>query len=140
MNQESFLILVMSMTKQRKLIKEIIYNSDRHLTAEEIFVEARKSMPSIALGTVYRNLGKLCEDKEIRLISLRGFSDCYDKSFMPHGHLICNSCGKVDDFPIDDIGEELSLRLGVSLIYYDVNAHYICDDCKRKNLVTDDSL
>ncbi len=130
----------MSMTKQRQLIKEIIYSSDRHLTAEEIFTEARKSMPSIALGTVYRNLGKLCEDKEIRLISLRGFSDCYAKSFKPPGHLICDSCGKGDYFRIDELGEERSDRLGVNLIYYDVNAHYICEDCKQKSMVTDDSL
>lgn len=88
-------------------------------------------MPSIALGTVYRNLGKLCEDKKIKLISMRGFPDCYDKTVVPHGHLICDICGKVSDFSIPDISSKLESDLKVTLTSYDLNAHYICDCCKQ---------
>ena len=45
------------MTKQREMILQIIRSSPGHLTADEIFAEAKKEMPKIALGTVYRNLG-----------------------------------------------------------------------------------
>lgn len=120
------------MTKQRELIKRIICSFHGHLTAEEIFDMAKKEMPSIALGTVYRNLNKLCEDKEIKLISKRGFPDCYDKSVLPHGHLICDSCGRVSDFPITDIGDKLESELKVSLVSYDINAHYICRECEHR--------
>lgn len=44
------------MTKQKKLVLSIAENSNAHLTAEEIFILAKKEMPNIALGTVYRNL------------------------------------------------------------------------------------
>ncbi len=120
------------MTKQRAIIKEIISLSEGHLTAEEIYNIAKVRMPSIALGTVYRNLGKLCEDKEIKLISKRGFPDCYDKSTMPHGHLICDSCGRISDFPITDIGRELESELNTKLLSYDINAHYICEECEKE--------
>lgn len=119
------------MTKQRLLIKDIICSSDMHLTAEEIYSIAKKRMPSIALGTVYRNLGRLCEDKEIRLISSKGFPDRYDRSVIPHGHLICDCCGKVTDFALSDIGGLLNSELNEDVIYYDINAHYICRDCRK---------
>lgn len=119
------------MTKQRLLIKDIICSSDMHLTAEEIYSLAKNKMPSIALGTVYRNLGKLCENKEIRLISSKGFPDRYDRSVIPHGHLICDGCGKVSDFPLTDISELIKSELKEDVIYYDINAHYVCENCRK---------
>ena len=38
------------MSKQRDLIERIIKESMLHLTAEEIYKEARKEMPNISLG------------------------------------------------------------------------------------------
>ena len=54
------------MTKQRQLILDIINRSCSHPSAEEIYREAKQIMPSIALGTVYRNLGLMAKDGEIR--------------------------------------------------------------------------
>ena len=62
------------MTKQRKLIKDIIYASRKHPTADEIFVEAKKKMPSIAVGTVYRNLSLLVELGEA--VKVPSFDGC----------------------------------------------------------------
>ena len=118
------------MTQQRLLIREIIYLSKKHLTAEEIYLIAKERMPKIALGTVYRNLGKLCESREIRQISIKGFSDCYYKSVLPHGHLICERCGSVTDFPLDDVRQAIEKTLGTEVLSYDLNAHYICQSCK----------
>lgn len=117
------------MTRQRLLIKDIIDSSDKHLTADEIYRIAKLKMPKIALGTVYRNLGRLCEDKEIRLINVKGFSDCYDKNINPHGHLICDMCGSVTDFPFKDIGPMIESILKIKLISYEIHAHYICPAC-----------
>ena len=38
------------------LILDLMQKSPRHLTADEIFAQARREMPNIARGTVYRNL------------------------------------------------------------------------------------
>ena len=54
------------MSKQRDLIERIIKESMLHLTAEEIYKEARKEMPNISLGTVYRNLGNLVDEGKVR--------------------------------------------------------------------------
>ena len=47
------------MTKQRELILSILKQSDRHLTADEIFFLANLNMPSIAMATVYNNLNSM---------------------------------------------------------------------------------
>lgn len=118
------------MTKQKLLIKRIIESASGHLTADEIYHLAKKEMPNIALGTVYRNLGKLCEANEIGLISVSGQPDHYDKSTLAHGHLICGGCGRITDFHLEDIKDRVENLLDVEVISYDFNAHYICDDCK----------
>lgn len=117
------------MTKQKLLIKRIIESSSGHLTADEIYQIAKKEMPSIALGTVYRNLGKLCEANEIGLISVSGKPDHYDKSIIAHGHLICDSCGAIEDFHLEDIKDRIEKLLDVEVISYDFNAHYLCENC-----------
>jgi len=43
-------------TQQRKIIYEILKNTDIHPTADWIYSEVRKLIPNISLGTVYRNL------------------------------------------------------------------------------------
>lgn len=120
------------MTKQRQLIKSIIESAKVHLTAEEIYEIAKQKMPNIALGTVYRNLGKLCEANEIGLISVSGQPDRYDKSVNTHGHTVCDKCGKITDFPapVAEFKEQLEKHLGIDITAYDVSAHYICEDCK----------
>ena len=59
-------------SKQKKLITEILAASYAHPTASQIFEEARKRMPNIALGTVYRNLGVLVDEGTIVRLSVTG--------------------------------------------------------------------
>ena len=58
------------MTKQKRLILDIINNSCAHYTAEEIFALAQRQMPSIARATVYNNLNTLLKENLIRKICL----------------------------------------------------------------------
>ena len=50
------------MTRQRQLIFDLIMAAPEHRTAEEIYDLARAEMPSLARGTVYRNLGLLVRE------------------------------------------------------------------------------
>lgn len=118
------------MSKQKDLINKIIKESMQHLTAEEIFIIARKSLPNISLGTVYRNLLVLQEEKEIRKFTNDGH-DFYDKSWNPHGHIICPCCGSIEDYNslvvtkilTDDLKDYISYQLTISKL---------CKNCKNK--------
>lgn len=122
------------MTKQRKLIYDIVRDSMGHLSAEEIYFQAKKKMPSISMGTVYRNLGLMVESKELRKIPFSGKQDLYDATMMDHDHAVCVECGKVVDIIIDDLKEKIKERIDGEFMNYNLTIDYICNDClKNKN-------
>ena len=120
------------MTKQRKLIYQIVKDSMSHLSAEEIFFRAKQVMPSISMGTVYRNLGLMVEDKELRKIPFKGKSDLFDATMYDHEHAVCVECGKVVDIFIDDLKEKIKNSLDGDLQDYNLTINYICSDCIKK--------
>ena len=95
------------MTKQKRLVLDIIESSHKHPTAEEVFFEARQQMPNIALGTVYRNLNALVDEGFVRRITLAGTPDRFDKTNCDHDHLVCQKCGKLKDVVLSGIAEEI---------------------------------
>lgn len=118
------------MTKNGKLILEIIHGSSEHPTAEQIFMKAREQSPGIALATVYNNLNSLVDEKMVRRIRLKGSPDRYDRTAR-HDHMICERCGRISDVYLDDLGKELERETGVEVISYDLNIHYLCDECRK---------
>jgi len=120
-------------TRQRKTILNIIKISNEHMTAEEIYMKAKKVMPSIAIGTVYRNLGLMTEAGEIRRIPIPDSPDRYDKSTKPHEHLVCQKCGEVHDVFIDGLMEYLSRQTGVEITGYDLSLRFICENCRTQD-------
>lgn len=118
------------MTRQRALITQIIQAQPRHLTADEICAAARRQMPTLARGTVYRNL-KLMEDAgEIRRLELPSGPDRYDRTTAPHGHLYCDACGALRDMPMDDLQQQLEAAVGAPVRGYQLTVHYLCPDCR----------
>lgn len=118
------------MTRQRQLIYRIIMNTDAHLSADEIFRAAKEEMPSIALGTVYRNLRLMVEDKEIRQISSEFGPDRYDRNMIPHEHLHCDNCGKLVDITLGGLKDLLESRAEITVLDYQLNIRGLCAGCK----------
>lgn len=121
-----------SLTKQRKIILEIIKASSGHLTAEEIYARAKQIIPSIAIGTVYRNLGLMAEEGEIRRLPMHDKPDRYDKSAEPHEHLVCQECGEISDLFISGLQDYLKQQTGLEITGYDLNLKYICEKCRNR--------
>ena len=85
-------------TRQKRRILELVNAVDHHPTAEWLYTELKKEFPRLSLGTVYRNLAILSEQGRIRKILVEGAADRYEAEKAPHFHLICEKCGKVQDF------------------------------------------
>lgn len=122
------------MTQQRRIIFDVIRNSMRHMTAEQIYLEAKQILPSIAMGTVYRNLGLMSDAGEILRIEMAGQPDHFDKTVSPHHHCLCPRCGEVSDAPIPDLTEHLQQILGSPVESYDLTLRILCDDCRAKTM------
>ncbi len=118
------------MTRQRQLIFDIIAARPLHLTAEEIFEQAQTAMPGIARGTVYRNLGLMVEAGELRRLDMPQGPARYDRNPEPHAHLICQSCGRLEDLPLEGISETLSALAGEPVTGYDLKLYHLCKNCR----------
>ncbi|MBQ7340385.1 MAG: transcriptional repressor [Clostridia bacterium] len=120
----------MRYSKQRQLITEIIKNRCDHPTADMIYLSAREFQPNISLGTVYRNLKQLAEDKQILTLETEDKKIHYDGDLSRHSHFICSECGKIIDlFAPAPVPTELE-KIGVSVqsekcVYYGK-----CPDCQ----------
>ena len=120
------------MTKQRAVILEVIRSDMCHHTADEIFALAKERLPGISRATVYNNLKTLEAAKLIRRITGDALSDRYDNSYIPHGHLICEECGKVTDFDLCNFDKQLSDAIGSDFSSYELKVRYVCDECKAQ--------
>ena len=121
------------MSKYKDVIRNIIYESEKHLTAEEIFFLAREKYKGIALATVYNNLNTLESEKEIRKISVSHDADRYDKSTVSHVHLCCKVCKKVSDYHWTELEEILKDKLNENIFGYEFNVNYICKECQNSS-------
>ena len=83
-------------SKQRFTVLNELSKLDTHPTADEIYEIVKKIIPSISLGTVYRNLNNLCEEGSVVKFSSEG-KEHFDAITKPHIHLCCEKCGKISD-------------------------------------------
>lgn len=118
------------MTKQRALVLQIVQAAEEHLTAEQIFLEAKKQMPTIALATIYNSLNYLCENRYIEKIGITGQTDRYDKMFVRHDHRLCDRCGGVSDIIIDGMKEFIEEKIGEPALTYELTVHHLCPNCR----------
>jgi len=88
-------------TRQRAVILDILKESHAHPTAETIYREARRVLPNISLGTVYRNLNFLRDQRAVLEIRpSEGGSSRFDAADTPHAHFHCIHCSALLDIPL----------------------------------------
>ncbi len=122
----------MKRSQQREAILKTIRNMKSHPTADEVYVEVKKTMPNISLGTVYRNLELLASMGEIKKLEVAGKKMRFDGGVWPHPHIICIRCGKVADYHIEDfpeIREGYDPDTGYIILECAVNILGICPEC-----------
>ncbi len=91
------------MTRQRRVILEEIRNINAHPTADEVYERARRRLPRISLGTVYRNLEILSEWGMIQKLELGGSQKRFDGTVENHYHVRCMRCDSVKDVPMEPL-------------------------------------
>jgi len=124
----------MRFTRQRTAIMRILRSTDQHPTALQVYAEARRAIPGISMGTVYRLLNSMVEQGFIRLLATGEGPRHYDASVQPHHHVVCTVCGRVDDVP-DLLPPEILGQIEESSGYEltDVRLKWLgrCPECRR---------
>ncbi|MBN2070103.1 MAG: transcriptional repressor [Candidatus Krumholzibacteriota bacterium] len=122
------------MTRQRKVILEELRGMNLHPTADQLYEAAKKRIPGLSLGTVYRNLDLLSRRGEIRRIEKAGSPMRYDGDLNAHSHIFCVKCGRVADIADNacqaGLVEEKVMETGFRLIGIKVELAGLCPDCQ----------
>ena len=104
----------LGLTKQRQAVLQVIRDADEHLTANEVFENARGLLSGISFATVYNSLRYLKSEGLIGEVRFATDATRYDKTLARHDHAICSSCGKLVDMDLSvpheilEKGERLS--------------------------------
>jgi len=126
---------VTRMTRQKKLVLEILRSTKCHPTADWIYAQARKVIPDISLGTVYRNLSNLKEAGEIMELNFGSTFSRYDGNPRNHYHFVCRECRQVFDLDvplIEGLEQRISRLTGVEVEHYRLEFYGCCENCRRQ--------
>jgi len=126
----------MRMTLQRKIIVEELRKMKNHPTADQLYEAVRKRLPSISLGTVYRNLEFLSDKGIIHRVEVCGKKRRYDGTLEEHTHIRCAVCGRIEDIVEDQnlqsLAETIISKTGFELIAGRTEFVGICPECRLR--------
>jgi len=87
-------------TRQLAFVLDAVRASGtEHPSADRIFARVRGVLPTISLGTVYRNLHRLADEGRIGVLHLADRLARFDPTPGGHDHFVCEGCGRIEDLP-----------------------------------------
>jgi Fe2+ or Zn2+ uptake regulation protein len=123
------------LTSQRRLILDVLRDSDEHLEADAVHERAKRHAPALSLATVYRTLALL---KKMGLVEEHrlgeGHSHYEAVQEQPHYHFTCQRCGKVIEFDtplVAEVKRELFGRRGIHVTMAHLHLAGYCRDCSK---------
>lgn len=120
-------------TKQKRVILDILQNTDTHPTADWVYQEARHILPDISLGTVYRNLNLLKNLGKIQELNYGSGQSRYDGNPNNHYHFVCERCKKVVDLDLPvaaNLDEQICRDYGLKVFSHRLEFYGLCKTCQ----------
>lgn len=125
----------LNLTTQRKAVYDIVRNSHDHPTAAEVMNRLVEQGYNFAYGTVYNSLRYLADRELIRELKLGETASRYDAKMDEHQHIICESCGRVDEVMSvvpEEWKQEVAKESGYDVHHATVVFGGVCPDCMNK--------
>jgi Fur family ferric uptake transcriptional regulator/Fur family peroxide stress response transcriptional regulator len=122
------------LTKQRQAVLRVIRESDQHLTANEVFENARRILRGISFATVYNSLRYLKNEGLIGEVRFGTDAARYDPRLTRHDHALCNDCGKLVDLELtipEGLMEEGAERSKFDVESIEITLRGLCPACRK---------
>lgn len=119
------------MTKVQTVLLDILHHSAGHLSADQLYWQAKRFVPSLSVGTVYRNLNQFVLSGLIRRLSRPGSPDHFEANLVPHDHAVCRSCGRIQDVTLPDLEALIAAHSGLNVLSVSVTIDDLCPDCAQ---------
>lgn len=125
-------------TQQREMIAQVVFDSQEHLSVEDIEDRLRSRGEKTGKATIYRTLEMLVRSG---LVAEHDFGEGfkrYEHLFGQepvHGHLVCTECGRVSEIEDADLRraeEEAARRHGFQASRYRLEIYGLCPACQSE--------
>jgi Fur family peroxide stress response transcriptional regulator len=123
----------MNLTPQRVVIYRALLESEDHPSPEVLRDRVKEQLPAVSLATIYKTLDVLVDLGLASEFAATGNTKRYDGNMGPHHHLVCESCGRVEDYEDDKLAK-LSLPKGLNGFapkYLSIHIHGLCSSCRN---------
>lgn len=123
------------LTKQRYLILEELQRTKTHPTGEELLKSVRGRLPSVSMGTLYRNLNFLRDEGEILELRCGRYSCHYDADTRLHYHFFCLNCQRVLDLDLpamSGVDQAVAQKTGLGVRFHRLDFYGYCHVCKTE--------
>ncbi len=128
----------LKVTLPRVKILQLLENSEtRHLSAEDVYKALIDQGEEVGLATVYRVLTQFESAGLVMRHRFEGGHSVFELHTVEHhDHIVCNKCGKVEEF-FDEIIEErqdkIAAEYGFEITDHSLYLYGICGDCQKDN-------
>ncbi|GFZ75599.1 transcriptional repressor [Pseudohongiella nitratireducens] len=126
----------LKVTLPRVKILQLLENSEtRHLSAEDVYKALIDQGEEVGLATVYRVLTQFESAGLVMRHRFEGGHSVFELHTVEHhDHIVCNKCGKVEEF-FDEIIEErqdkIAAEYGFEITDHSLYLYGICGDCQK---------
>lgn len=124
----------LKLTPQRIAVYMYLRSTKEHPSAETIYKALHVNYPTMSLATVYKALKTLVEVNLVQELNVGEGNFRYDGHVIPHPHIQCMSCGRVDDIEgisFDELNEKAADLTDYQVISNKVYFYGICNSCKN---------
>jgi len=120
-------------TPSRRILLEVLFESNDHLSVEELTAAVQERAPDVHLSTVYRNLEDLQRLGVVVHSHLGHGPATYQLAGLAHAHFICERCGRRFEAS-DDLFRGLA-RAAKARLGFAINPHHFaiqgrCAECQ----------
>jgi len=123
-------------TPQRHAILSYLMDTMGHPTADEIYRALEPRFPNMSVATVYNNLKMFIEAGLVRELTYGDSSSRFDADVSNHYHIICEKCGKIEDFTypsLDEVERKAEEVTGFEVHGHRLELYGVCKDCRRNH-------
>jgi len=126
-------------TPERMAVLDAALESRAHFDADQLFLALKNKGSKVSRATVYNTLEKL---REAGLLVKSRFGERLAKyeitlGTQPHHHLICRSCGRIEEFVdkrVDRMARDAAACLDHELEDAVLHIYGVCPSCRKKNI------
>jgi Fur family transcriptional regulator, iron response regulator len=121
--KEQLLAAGISPTRQRLALADLLFRGpDRHLSAEQLFAEARGADCDVSFATIYNTLKTFCEAGLLREVFVDAERTYFDTNVAAHHHFYAEETRTLIDIADQDLvlTQLPGLPAGMAITGYDV--------------------